>query len=81
MKKYFTCNILLYISGFVARTVEECFYESGLLVTDLLKRYKEIQTQVLVKLKEHGQAIGVEYIDICIDNLSIPANDRAINRR
>lgn len=72
-KKYFTCNMLLYIAGFVARAVEECIYESGLVLTDLIRNFKGVEGSVIEKLKHDGNKLGIEYIAVCIDNLSIPA--------
>lgn len=71
-KKYFTCNILLHISSFVSRAVEECVSQSGLRVTELMNSYKKLEEDILKILQREGQAFGVEYMDVRIDNLSIP---------
>jgi membrane protease subunit (stomatin/prohibitin family) len=71
-KKYFTCNIMVHLSGYVARAVGESMQEAGLGVADIINSYRSLEGTALEKLKTEGQAIGVDFMDVCIDNLSIP---------
>lgn len=71
-KKYFTCNILVFLSSYVAKAVEESIQESGLGITELMNTYSTLEDVVSKKLKKTGQAIGIDFVDIRINNLSIP---------
>lgn len=71
-EKYFTCNIMVHLSGYVARAVGESMQEAGLGVADIINSYRSLEGTALEKLKTEGQAIGVDFMDVCIDNLSIP---------
>jgi hypothetical protein len=46
--------------------------EAGLGVADIINSYRSLEGTALEKLKTEGQAIGVDFMDVCIDNLSIP---------
>lgn len=72
-RKYLTGSIILYLSTFVGKAVEDCINESGMLVSDIVKKYRNMEAQILDKLNEYGQSIGVEYTEVHIEKLSVPA--------
>ena len=71
-RKYFTCNILVCLGGYVAKAVAESMQEAKPDIAEIIDSYKTFESAALKKLKREGLSIGVDFIDVCIDNLSVP---------
>jgi membrane protease subunit (stomatin/prohibitin family) len=67
-----TYDIVSYLSSIVAETFAVVVGESEMPVLDLATKYSSFSGDVQQKVNERARALGIEFSDIIIENISLP---------
>lgn len=67
-----TYDIVSYLASMVTEAFSVAIGESQLSVLDLAAEYRKIATMMQERLNEHTGAIGVQFSDILVENVSLP---------
>ena len=71
-KKVTTWDVVEYLSSFIPSSFSEVISELNIPALDLASKYKKIGKDVKDKVNEECKKLGIEFIDVIVENISLP---------
>lgn len=71
-KKVMTWDVVEYLSSYIPTAFSEVISELNVPALDLASKYKQIGQEIKNKVNEECKSLGIEFININIENISLP---------